>query len=223
MNTKKLIGTIIGVALFAALVAGATFAWLSFSATVQNATKTFTSRNFTFTSPTGTNITALRFLSGSPVRNTFTGGSDYVALSLSKGANTPYASSVKLMLKKPTNEFTVANALKYAVCRSSTAADCDNQAATAIPSATSNSNWVVVNGSITTGTADQVLFEDLATATDGPFTITSTTGSPFAVTGAASTVYYIYFWVDPSVVQDVTDINNKTLSGNVFFTATQGE
>lgn len=36
MNTKKLIGTILGVILFAALIAGATFAWLSGDVTVIN-------------------------------------------------------------------------------------------------------------------------------------------------------------------------------------------
>ena len=36
MNTKKLIGTILGVILFAALIAGATFAWLSGDITVNN-------------------------------------------------------------------------------------------------------------------------------------------------------------------------------------------
>lgn len=36
MDKKKLIGTIIGVTMFAALIAGATFAWLTFSATITN-------------------------------------------------------------------------------------------------------------------------------------------------------------------------------------------
>ena len=36
MNQKKLIGTIIGVLLFAVLIAGATFAWFTFSVNVSN-------------------------------------------------------------------------------------------------------------------------------------------------------------------------------------------
>ena len=36
MDRKKLIGTIIGVIFFVALIAGATFAWLTFNANVTN-------------------------------------------------------------------------------------------------------------------------------------------------------------------------------------------
>ena len=36
MNQKKLIGTIIGVLFFAVLIAGATFAWFTFSVNVSN-------------------------------------------------------------------------------------------------------------------------------------------------------------------------------------------
>ena len=218
MNTKKLIGMIIGVTLFAALIAGATFAYLTYAATVQNATKTVTTRNFTFTSPTGTNITELRVIAGSPARTGFAAGKDYVALALSKAADTPYASSVKIILKK-TNGITLANALKFAVCRSATAADC-NTSTGSIPTSTNTANWVVINGNITTGNSEQVLFEDTATAIG-----TSTTGSPFKVTGAASTTYYVYFWIDPSVVttSNLANIEGKTLKGNLYFTATQGE
>lgn len=46
MDKKKLIGTIIGVTMFAALIAGATFAWLTFSASIVNGTYNAGGRNF---------------------------------------------------------------------------------------------------------------------------------------------------------------------------------
>ena len=59
MDKKKLIGTIIGVAMFAALIAGATFAFLTFTATVTNATYNGTSMNFLVDYTKGTAITGL--------------------------------------------------------------------------------------------------------------------------------------------------------------------
>lgn len=60
MNTKKLIGTILGVILFAALIAGATFAWLSGDVTVNN-TQTLDAAitNFVIDYSNGNHITKL--------------------------------------------------------------------------------------------------------------------------------------------------------------------
>ena len=65
MDKKKLIGTIIGVAMFAALIAGATFAFLSFTATVTNSTYNGTSMNFLVDYTKGTAITGLPQIKGS--------------------------------------------------------------------------------------------------------------------------------------------------------------
>lgn len=46
MNTKKMLGTAIGILLFAALIAGATFAWLTFGVTVGN--NVFTGKTLNF-------------------------------------------------------------------------------------------------------------------------------------------------------------------------------
>ena len=59
MDKKKLIGTIIGVTLFAALVAGATYAFLTFSATITNATYNAKTMNFIVDYTKGTDITNL--------------------------------------------------------------------------------------------------------------------------------------------------------------------
>lgn len=221
MNTKKLIGMIIGVALFAALIAGATFAWLTYTAVVQNASKTITTRNFTFTSPTGTDITKFPTIANQPARNnTFSAGNGYVVLALSKAADTPYASSVKIVLSKTTNGITLANALRYAVCRSATASQCNNSVSTAIPSTANNSNWVVTNNAVGLGTGDQVLWEDTASAIG-----TSSTSSPFKSTGAASTSYYVYFWLDPAIITTAnsSQVMGKEFLGHIYFEATQGE
>lgn len=62
MNTKKLIGTIIGVTLFAVLIAGATFAWLTFGTTVGANTYQGQSMNFIVDYTKGTDISYLPIL-----------------------------------------------------------------------------------------------------------------------------------------------------------------
>lgn len=56
MDKKKLIGTIIGVTMFAALIAGATYAFLTFTATVTNATYNGTTMKFLVDYAKGTDI-----------------------------------------------------------------------------------------------------------------------------------------------------------------------
>ena len=46
MERKKLIGTIIGVTMFALLIVGATYAWLSATINVNNGTYQLSTRNF---------------------------------------------------------------------------------------------------------------------------------------------------------------------------------
>ncbi len=231
MNTKKLIGMIIGVVMFAALIAGATFAWLTYTATTSNGTirmdgNTSRTRNFTFSTTTGSamNGTITTTIAGQPKRNAFAsmGGYQYYELTLSKAADTPYASSVKLVLKKPVNQITATGVWRYAVCRGgSVASTCNNSSSNAIPSSTNTANWVVVNGEITTGTAEQVLWEDTASKVG---TSTSGAGNVFKDTGAASATYYVYFWLDAAAITDANfnQVDQKYVDVNMYFEATQG-
>lgn len=62
MNTKKLLGTIIGVMMFAALIAGATFAWLTFGVTVGSNVLTGNTVNFVLNYTAGSAVTNLPIL-----------------------------------------------------------------------------------------------------------------------------------------------------------------
>ena len=63
MDKRKLIGTIIGVTLFAILIVGATFAWLTFSINVdENSTTTGSSMNFSVTYLRGNDIESMQIL-----------------------------------------------------------------------------------------------------------------------------------------------------------------
>ncbi len=59
MDKKKVIGTIVGVVAFIALVAGATYAWLTNALTVTNANYNTRTINFNVNYTKGTNVTSL--------------------------------------------------------------------------------------------------------------------------------------------------------------------
>ena len=63
MDKKKLIGTIIGVIMFAALIAGATFAWLTIAASITNGNYTASTKNFIVNYTSGTAVDTLNILS----------------------------------------------------------------------------------------------------------------------------------------------------------------
>ena len=56
MEKKKLIGIIVGVIAFIALIGGATFAWFTYNITLNNAGYNFTSSNFSIVYDKGSNI-----------------------------------------------------------------------------------------------------------------------------------------------------------------------
>lgn len=81
MDKKKLIGTIIGVAMFAALIAGATFAWLTFSATVTNGSYNTGSKNFVINYSGGTALSEMPMLTVSGASAVASSGAKVITLS----------------------------------------------------------------------------------------------------------------------------------------------
>ena len=93
MNKRKLIGTIIGVIAFAALIAGATYAWFQNSLQVTTGTYDATTRNFIINYEKGNNIT-----SPPPVLSTPTAVSGIMeSFSPVKCANVPKSSFSSLI------------------------------------------------------------------------------------------------------------------------------
>lgn len=71
MDRKKLIGTIIGIILFGTLIAGATYAWLTYSINFNNDTYNFNSTNFSINYTKSGNISGVPLLSGTPQTSDF--------------------------------------------------------------------------------------------------------------------------------------------------------
>lgn len=111
MDTKKLIGTIIGVIAFVALIASATFAWLTSSLNVENGVYNTGSMNFSVNFVKGTDVTNVPIL-GTATKTT--ARELYVTANKVAGS-APGTLSIKLNTTS-NNTLTTSGALHYAIC-----------------------------------------------------------------------------------------------------------
>ena len=210
MNTKKLIGTIIGVTLFVILIAGATYAWLSTTANVTNSVFNGTAKNFFITYEGSANISNLKQIpSGDALTGTITTETNaataddgWAAVSASKTANQAPASSFKLNLAIATNTL-ASNSLIYAVCKGNCPTDV--ALATIDNGTVTCATGVAACNAITAGsTTTEVLYNDTET---------------FNVEGAANQTYNVYFWLDSETLSN--DDMGAEFSGYIYAEATQ--
>lgn len=117
MDKKKLIGTIVGVTAFVALIAGATFAWLTFSATVNNGTYNTGSRNFVIDYTKGTDVSNLPILNVSAASAVKTSGASSLTVTAKLNSATSPKGNLKLTLNTTKDEgtFVTSGAIKYSV------------------------------------------------------------------------------------------------------------
>ena len=212
MDKKKLIGTIIGVTLFIALIAGATFAWLTANATTTNGNYTATTKNFIITYAGGTQINAVKQLSSATTAtitsetSAATEGDGWLAVTASKSANSAKASDFSIKLHVTKNNLTT-KAVTYAVCNGA----CPTGVALAtVSSGTATcASGVASCGTIAAGASETeiVLLQD-----------TETFNTDAAV---GNTTYNVYFWLDSGTIANA-DIG-KTFSGYIYAWAQQGD
>ena len=112
MDKKKLIGTIIGVAMFAALIAGATFAFLTFTATVTNSTITGTAMNFLVDYTKGTEITGLpQVITGTPANTA------HLVVKAKKHTNSVDGYLTVKLSTTSSNTLTTGGIVNWAICK----------------------------------------------------------------------------------------------------------
>lgn len=125
MNTKKLIGTIIGVTMFVVLIAGATFAWLTFGTTVTEVTNQGQTMNFVVDYAAGNNIQHLPILdslSAKPGagRTEATLGANeatQMVVILSKHENSPDGHATIWLTTTSNTQLTKDGVVRWAICR----------------------------------------------------------------------------------------------------------
>ena len=193
MDKKKLIGTIIGVTMFAALIAGATFAWLTFNASVTNGTYNATAQNFIITYAGGTHITELLDIESAPTAANVT---KVIKVSASRASTSATGTLDLKLTTSSTGTLTTGSVVKYAVCSgTNSASDCASKSLATVNS----TNKVIAVGSVNkTGT------------------ITLYTASSIST---SATYYYIYFWIDAATFTN--SHLGQSFSGYVHASATQ--
>ncbi len=239
MDKKKLIGTIIGVAMFAALIAGATFAFLSFNATVTTATYNGKTMNFIVDYTKGTAITYIPQFDADL--------SNYASRLDPDDANKKPASlvvvakhhdnsakgyvSVKLTTSS-TGTLTTGGLIYWVICRDpdvESGTQVDDVCGTGFPTGTLSAGQAIHTGTISAkGTV--TLMSDAALAV-GTSKVTpentSTVNNDYLLYYDESTKvhndysYFVYFWIDSEKITN-THIN-QSYSGYIHASATQLE
>lgn len=213
MNTKKLIGAIIGVVAFAALIAGATFAWLSSTANITNSVFTGTTKNFIISYNGSASVSGFKQIaSGSATTAAITSsasagvaGDAWAAVTASKTDNDAPASSFKVKLAISTNTFTT-NAITWAICKG----NCPTGVALATVtggSATCGSG-VTNCGTIAAGSQTEVILYDDTTTFNTDNAVSQTT-------------YNVYFWLDDATLSNTDAEAGASFSGYIHAEATQ--
>jgi len=212
VSTKKIIGTIIGVIAFIAVIAGATFAWLVIQANViNNVINNATSKDFIITYAGSAAIKNPKQLaSGNAKTSSITSASAastaddaWAAVTASKTANSAAAGSFKLKLAISSNSLTT-NSMVYAVCKGPCPTDV--ALATISDGTATCASGVSKCGLITAGSvSDVVLFNDTST---------------FNTNAKVDNVTYnIYFWLNANTI-DVLDLG-KGMNGYIYAEASQ--
>lgn len=215
MENKKIIGLIIGILLFGALIAGATFAWFTTNVRILNGNfVNAKTTNFIVNYTKGTAISAVPILD--------TGSSDSLAEANFATGTSGAGGKIVVKAKRNTNDAdgnldiylhttesadttTITTAqggtylLRYAVCAGTAACTLTGTAATTVTSATTG---LIAKGSITTTGAQKLVTVDGIATSD--------------------VTYNIYLWIDQEFFYTYTDIfAGKSYSGYVYAEATQ--
>lgn len=170
MDKRKLIGTIVGVTMFAALIAGATFAFLTFTANVTNGTYNGSSMNFLVDYTKGTDIGDVPQLTTA----TASTAKSLVVKAAKHEGSTGGNVTIKLNTLS-NNTITSSGVLNYAICRGQCSENFSNAA----------------TGTVTTGAT---LAED--GSVEEPAVISMLT-EPLEEEPVS---YYVYFWLDSAKI-----------------------
>ena len=197
MNKRKVIGTIIGVIVFGALVVGATFAWFSYGITFNNATYNFTSRNFSIVYNHGSDITGANIYGETPTINDFTGPTDgRVDITASTVANSLNGTmEIYLFINSSApSQILTSGAVEYAIVEE-------------------GSNYTIsttpYKGNIQTGTLTYIENQGYKKELATNLIVTST-----------PRIYHVYIWIDGELI-DETFPNETSFSGYIGATAVQ--
>lgn len=149
MDKKKLIGTIIGVIMFAMLIVGATYAWLIITASITNGTYNTGSRNFVIDYTKGTDVTNLPILTVSSASAVASSGASSLTVTAKLNSTNTPKGDLKLTLVTTSDSGTLVSKgiIKYAV-------SINGGTPTAPQTVSSNNQDLILSGTSTTSLID---------------------------------------------------------------------
>ncbi len=198
MNRKKLIGTIIGVIMFGLLMAGATYAWLSFNANIVNATYNGHSVNYWVNYTNGTHIQDIPILSATATptntqKATITAikpvGSLVDHLNIHLTTELEEAED-KILSSDAADDNDGVHLIHYALCKNT----CSSNFTSAVATGTIN-NTSFSSASIAAGATETLDIYTDTTAFEGTNTNT-------AITTQYQVTYTMYFWIDAAELEN---------------------
>jgi len=195
LDKKKLIGTIIGVTLFAALIAGATFAWLTFSANITNGNYSAGTMNFVVNYAKGTDIISAPTLTTATAET-----ASNLMVSASRDSSSADGTLYIKLTTSTDNLLTRSGIVNYAVCSgTATAAACDGEL-------TEGSNGVLSAGTVSVAGEKEIYSVGSIPLTTAP------------------AYYWIFFWIDAqgltNAIVEAAE-TERTYSGYIHASAVQ--
>lgn len=207
MNNKKIFGMVIGVIAFIALIAGATFAWLTWSSTPTTIGGTTSTFSINYSTPGG--AINNQALVPSATYSTATGDYTYVTISRTNESLTGKANLVLNVTTLTLNgTCTTEGVITYGP-----QASCSGTWETADAS---KIHWAVYTGGSTT---------DTATTEVGSGTFADVSANKIALVSNATlnttdTYYFVYIWLDSTAGNEFV---GSTFSGYIAADATQDQ
>lgn len=192
-SKKKLIGAILGVVIFAALIAGATYAWLTFNATVTNGVYNGTTKKFIINFTKGADINSVPQLA-TPTPET---AQNLVVSAKLADDSIPGKITIKMTATSKDTLLTKSGAVHWAICSdTSTTSPCVNN----------------FNNAKNQGVVDSSNLSNPITLWTDPTPLT-----------ADLKYYFVYFWIDPAKISNemLEESGQSTFSGYVHASAEQ--
>lgn len=206
MDSKKLFGAIVGVTAFIALIAGATFAWLTWSSTPSNIQGTTSKFEITYSNPGGAISSTLV---PADTYSTASGDYTYVTIARTSGSLEGTANLILNVTNLTmTGTCTIDGAITY-----TTQASCTGTWATAD---VTKIKWAVYTGGSTTATATTLVTSgDFGDISSNKINLVTN-----ATLNTTNTYYFVYVWLDSTAGNEYV---GTSFSGNISANATQNQ
>lgn len=204
MNNKKIFGMIVGVMAFVALIAGATFAWLTWQSTPTEIEGTTSNFTVNYSVPGGAISSTLV-----PAITYSTASGDYTYAKISRTSGS-LEGTANLILNV-TNLTLTGTCTTSGVVTYTKKADCTG---TWVTADASKIKWIVKSGGSTADTATtEVASGDFTDIVSNKISLVSN-----ATLNTTDTYYFVYIWLDSSAGNEFV---GTTFSGNISATAVQ--